>query len=102
MAKKQFGTDDIAHIAKLALITITPDEEKSLARAFNETIVVVDKLLMINVDRVSPTSQVTGLENVTREDVIDTKRMFTQDQALANAPRNHNGYFVVNQILNIT
>jgi len=43
--------------------------------------------------------QVTGLENATREDEVQEERMFTQEEALRNAPRTHNGYFVVDQIL---
>lgn len=96
---KKFSSDDVHKIAKLADIPITTREETSLAEGFNTTIKVVDSLFSVDVKEVTPTSQVTGLENVFREDEIDGKRQFTQDQALSNAPRKHNGYFVVDQIL---
>ena len=90
---------DVKKIAKLALIPITAEEEKSLKEGFKTTLKVVDTLFSVDVKGVIPTSQVTGLENVFREDEIDAVRQFTQEQALANAPRKHNGYFVVDQIL---
>jgi len=96
---KKFTPEDVHKIAKLANIPITTREEASLAEGFNTTMKVVDTLFSVDVKGVTPTSQVTGLENVFREDEIDGQRMFTQDQALANAPRKHNGYFVVDQIL---
>jgi aspartyl-tRNA(Asn)/glutamyl-tRNA(Gln) amidotransferase subunit C len=90
---------DVKKTAKLARIPITAAEEKSLDEGFKTTLKVVDTLFSVDVKGVTPTSQVTGLENVFREDEIDGSRMFTQKEALANAPRKHNGYFVVDQIL---
>lgn len=96
---KKFTSDDVHKIAKLANIPVSEQEESALADGFNTTMKVVDTLFSVDVTGVTPTSQVTGLENVFREDEIDATREFTQDEALANAPRKHNGYFVVDQIL---
>lgn len=96
---KKFTSEDVHKIAKLANIPITTREEAPLADGFNTTMEVVDTLFSVDVTGVAPTSQVTGLENVFREDEVDAGRMFTQDQALANAPRTHNGFFAVDQIL---
>ena len=96
---RKFTSDDVHKIAKLANIPVTTREEVALAEGFNTTMKVVDPLFSVDIKGVVPTSQVTGLENVFREDEIDGERQFTQDQALANAPRKHNGYFVVDQIL---
>ncbi|MEK7458368.1 MAG: Asp-tRNA(Asn)/Glu-tRNA(Gln) amidotransferase subunit GatC, partial [Patescibacteria group bacterium] len=60
---------------------------------------VVDELKKVNTTNVEPTHQVSGLINVFRKDVVDMDRMFTQEQALANASQSHNGFFVVEQIL---
>lgn len=89
----------VSHIAKLANIPITSEEEKKLEQAFEETLAVVSELQSVNVEGVEPTFQVTGLENVMRDDVVDEKRMFTQEQALANANQTHDGYFVVPQVI---
>jgi len=90
----------VKHIAKLANIPITESEEKMLAATFAETLQVVEELKKVDVSGVEPTFQVTGLENVMREDVVDVDRMFSQDEALTNATASHNGYFVVPQIIN--
>lgn len=89
----------VKHIAQLANIPITAVEEKSLEAAFQETLVVIEQMQAINVSNVQPTYQVTGLENVLREDVIDEARMFSQKQALANAKETHDGFFVVPQVI---
>ena len=87
------------HVAKLANIPITETEAEELASAFSETLIVVDELQKLAVDNTEPTHQVTGLTNVTRDDVIDKEKMFTQEQALANASKTYQGFFVVPRIL---
>ena len=99
MKHSSFTASDVDAIAKLALIPVTEEEKEELASGFTEVIGVLDELKKVDVSGVEPTSQVTGLENVFREDEINGARMFTQDQALANAPRKHNGFFVVDQVL---
>lgn len=96
---KSFSVQDVDHIAKLANIPVSDEEKKVLADGFSKTIAVVDKLFKVDVSGIDPTHHVTGLENVFRDDTVDEKRMFSQDQALANAKRSYNGYFVVNQVL---
>ncbi len=92
----------VQHIATLANIPITPAEEQKLADGFTSTLKVVDELNTIDTSKTPQTHQVTGLVNVLREDSVDEARMFTQEQALANAPHVHNGYIVVDQILDQT
>lgn len=99
MKGKTFTPSDVSHIAGLANIPVTDEQKKKLASGFNTTMAVVEALFQVNVKNIEPTSQVTGLENIFREDEIDASRMFSQEQALANAPRTHNGFFVVDQIL---
>jgi aspartyl-tRNA(Asn)/glutamyl-tRNA(Gln) amidotransferase subunit C len=92
-------SDTVSHIANLAQIPISKEEEKKLAEGFTTTLIVVDQLNTVDVTGVEPTSQVTGRTNVFREDVVDEKNILTQDKALSNAKKTHNGYFVVDQIL---
>ena len=99
MTSVKFTPLDVQHIAKLANIPVTPEEEQKLADGFNTVIKVVEKLFLVNVAGVEPTHQVTGLENVFREDEVDTIRMFSQDQALSNAKNSYNGFFVVDQVI---
>ena len=99
MKAVKFTTKDVKKIAALAKIPVTESEEEALASGFTKTMSVVDEVFNVDVKNVEPTHQVTGLENVFREDEIDTPRMFSADEALKNAPRTHNGFFVVDQIL---
>lgn len=86
---------DIQHIAKLANLSIDADQEKLFIPQLTAILAFVSKLQEISTDNVKPTAQVTGLNNVYREDVVDEARILTQAQALSNAKKTHNGYFVV-------
>jgi len=92
-------TSQVQHIAKLAQLTISDQEAVELAEGFDETLGYIENLTSIDTSKTEPAHHVTGLENVTREDIVDEDRMFTQKQALANATQTHNGYFVVPRII---
>jgi len=95
----KISKDLVEHIAKLAKIPVSEREKESLTEGFNKTLTVINELFKVDVTGVEPTHQVAGLENVLRDDVVDEKKMFSQEQALSNAKSKHNGYFVVDQIL---
>ena len=99
MMNTTFTQAEVDDIARLANLPVTQDEKKTLAEGFTKVLGVLDELKNVNVKNIEPTHQVTGLENVTREDEIDTTRTFTQEQALANAPKKHNGFFVVERVI---
>ena len=86
---------DVKHLAKLAQMEVTEKEEKTLEKGFEQTLKVIDQLSELDTSQVKPTSQVTGLTNVWREDKVDKSRMLTQKQALSNAKKTYKGYFVV-------
>lgn len=89
----------VAHIATLANIPIAKEEETKLAQGFVTTLGVIDQLMSVDTTDIAPTHQVSGLENVWRDDVVEDSRTFTQTEALANASKTHNGYFVVPQLI---
>lgn len=95
----KISKDLVKHMSRLARIPISKQEEEELAKGFNKTLEVIDNLFKVNVKGVEATHQVTGLENILREDKVDDKKMLTQEQALSNTKNKHNGYFVVDQIL---
>ncbi len=99
MAHSTITPQLVHHMAKLANLSVAESEEVALATAFNETLTVIDQLKKVDVAEVEPTHQVTGLENVWRDDVSHPEWSFTQQQALANAARTHQGYFVVPQVI---
>jgi aspartyl-tRNA(Asn)/glutamyl-tRNA(Gln) amidotransferase subunit C len=88
---------DVPHIAKLANLPLSDDEIKKFDKQLAETLKYVENLGEIDTKNVEPTAHVTGLENVTREDVAQPS--LTQKQALSNAKKTHNGSFIVDAIL---
>ena len=60
--------DDILHIARLAQLKLSDDEVKLFAGQLGEIIDYMDILNEVDTREVEPTSQVTGLVQVTRED----------------------------------
>jgi len=87
-------SDVVAKVAKLARLNIPSEKTDIFASQIEPILEHFESLNKINVDGVKPTYQVTGQKNRLRDDVVDSERMFTQSQALANAPLSKNGYFV--------
>ena len=90
---------DISHVAKLANLPLSDEEKKKFEKQLDETIQYIQNLNEVNTAGIEPTSQVTGLENVTREDEV--KPSLSQEDALSNAKSVHNGLFKVKGILQI-
>ncbi len=96
---------DVSHVAKLANLPLSEEEKKKFEKQLSETLDYVNQLEEIDTKGVEPTSQVTGLENVTREDVVTPS--LSQEEVLKNAPSTgsgqakstHNGFFKVPAIL---
>lgn len=88
---------DVKHIAKLANLPLNPQEEKKFEKQLSEILSYVEKLKEVDTKNVETTSQVTGLENVTRED--NPTPSLNQEEALSNTKSKHNGLFKVKAIL---
>lgn len=89
---------DIPHVAKLANLPLSANEKTKFEKQLEETITYVEELNEVDTKNVELTSQVTGLENVTRND--ETKPSLSQNQALSNSKSTHNGLFKVKGIFN--
>ncbi len=87
---------DVSHIAKLANLTLKKDEEKIYESQLSSIINYIEKLKEVDTENVPETSQVTNLENVTKEDVASPS--LPQDEALSNTNNKHNGFFKVKAI----
>lgn len=95
----KISTDTVKHISQLAKIPVSEKEKINLAEGFNKALTLVDELFKVNVKGIESTHQVTGLENIFREDKVNEKKILTQEQALSNTKNKNNGYFVTDQIL---
>lgn len=88
----------VEKIASLAHLILTPSQKQTFTQQLSSVIGYVSKVQKLDTSNVPETSQVTGLENVFREDEVDAGRMLTQEEALSNAKRTHNGFFVVDAL----
>ena len=94
----KISPEEVRHIGELANLKIAKEDLGKYSSKLSEVINYVSKVQMADVKDVPPTNQVTGLINVFREDVVDTERMLSQREALSNAKRTHDGYFVIDSI----
>jgi aspartyl-tRNA(Asn)/glutamyl-tRNA(Gln) amidotransferase subunit C len=99
MQSQTFTLHEVKKIASLAHIALDQNDAEMLASGFTSTMEVVDGLKKAHTEGMEATSQVTGRVNVSREDIVDESRMFTQSEALRNAHKTHDGYFVVDQVI---
>lgn len=84
---------NIPHIAKLANLQIATDEEQKFEIQLSAVLEYITKLNEVDTTGVAETSQVTGLENVTRKDT--TEPSLPQSLALSQAKSTHNNLFAV-------
>ena len=66
----KFTRDDVLKLARLARIDLSENEVDVFAREFSEILQYVEQLQAVDVSGLKPTSQVTGLTNITRDDVV--------------------------------
>ncbi|RJQ38925.1 Asp-tRNA(Asn)/Glu-tRNA(Gln) amidotransferase subunit GatC [Candidatus Microgenomates bacterium] len=83
---------DVKHVAKLAKLQITDDQKDKLEKELSEILNYVEKLNEVDTKDVEPTFNITGTSNTLSEDKI--KISLTQEEALENAGKKKNGFFV--------
>ncbi len=96
MAK--FTKSEVEQVASLARIGVSDAEKDELTQSLSSILEFVDELQAVDTKGVAPTSQVTGLEDVLREDQV-VRCELTRDELLANAPATHEGYVKVKRVL---
>lgn len=90
--------EEVEALAQLARVGLSNKEKESLAEQMSEILSYAKQLDEVDTDKVSPTSQVTQLSNVYREDVV-LKSEITRDQLLANTPETDSGSIKVKAVL---
>lgn len=94
----KFTEDDIKKLAKLSRLKLTKAEISKYQKELNSIVEYVERLQAVDLTGLEPTSQVTGLVNVTRADEeIDYK--VSPDQLLQNAPKIENHQFKVKRMV---
>ncbi len=88
--------DQVRHVANLARLGLEDGEEDFYATQLSGILAHIDRLQELDTEAIPPTAQVVAVSNPLREDVA--RPGLTQEQALANAPAQQDGYFVVKAI----
>lgn len=88
---------DVQHVAKLARLNLTPEEEQMFTGQLNAILQYAEKLNELDTDGVQPTTHVLDLNNVMREDKV--RESLTIEKVLLNAPDEEDGQFKVPAVL---
>ena len=91
--------DEVQKIARLARLEITSDQANQYQGQLSQIISYFQVLDQLDLSQTPITSQVTGLENITRKiDEVGTRTLSAQS-AVSQAPSQHNNYIKVPAIL---
>lgn len=93
----QISRDDVAHLARLARLTLTDGELDSFAGQLDAILEHVGAIQAVDVTGVEATDNPLKDVNVARPDAVVPS--LTQEQALAAAPNAVDGRFAVPRIL---
>lgn len=88
--------DQVKHIAKLANLKLTEAEISKFQKQLLKILDYVEQLNKLDTRKVKSTSQVTGLENVLRED--KPRQSLSQKEVLSGAKNTEKGMFKIKAI----
>ena len=91
------GPREVENIARLARLSITPEEKETFGSQLGKTLDYIEKLNELDTSGVEPTSHVIELTNVMREDVL--KPSLPVDDALQNTPDRSDNFYRVPKII---
>ena len=82
---------DVIHVAKLAKLSLSSEEVKKFQKQLSETLAYIAILNKVPTQKLLPTSQVTGLENIYRPDKVLAG--LSQKEALQGSGKTRNNMF---------
>lgn len=88
---------DVRYTAGLARLNLSEEEIAKFQSQLSQVLEYVEELKGVDVSQVEPTAHANPVFNVVREDA--SRDGFTPQEALANAPRQAGGLFVVPKVI---
>jgi aspartyl-tRNA(Asn)/glutamyl-tRNA(Gln) amidotransferase subunit C len=88
---------EIEHVAQLARLELTEAERSRFAEQLSQILTYVDQLQHVSTEGAPLTAGMENRDPVLREDI--PHQGLSVEEALANAPESHEGFFVVPKIL---
>ncbi len=93
----RLSADDVLHCARLARLRLNPGEIEQFRRELSSILDYMDLLGVIDTQGIEPTVHVHALTNALRED--DVGPSMPREEALRNAPCDHDGAFDVPMVI---
>lgn len=84
--------DQVKHVAKLANLPLTSEEEEKYAEQLSRILDYIEQLNKVDTSKIEPTFNVSGQSNVLAEDKLG--ECLSQEDALSNASKKQNECFV--------
>lgn len=100
MRKSKLTKEQVKHVARLAGLTLSKKEIAKFQKQLSDILDYVAQLDEVDTSKAEPTSQVTGLENVFRDDT--TTPSLSQEEVLSGAKEKHNNFFKIKGIFDET
>jgi aspartyl-tRNA(Asn)/glutamyl-tRNA(Gln) amidotransferase subunit C len=97
MSETRITLDQVRHVARLARLELTDDEERHLQADLSSILAYIDKLNELDTAAVEPTAQVGDAGTPMREDQVTNRP--APDELLQNAPAKRNHLIVVPKII---
>ena len=89
--------EDVIKVAELARLEFKEEELEKFTEQLGNILRYIGKLNELDTKDVEPTSHVLDLATPLRDDAVE--QWLTAAQALANAPQEEDGFFVVPQVI---
>jgi aspartyl-tRNA(Asn)/glutamyl-tRNA(Gln) amidotransferase subunit C len=89
--------EEVLYVARLARLDLKADAIDTFAGQIDEILGYIDKLNQVDTEGIQPTSHAISLTNAFRDDV--ERQHLERKRALANAPEEEGGQFVVPKII---
>jgi aspartyl-tRNA(Asn)/glutamyl-tRNA(Gln) amidotransferase subunit C len=97
MPESKITLEQVRHVALLARLELSPQDENRLRTDMDEMLAYVDKLNELDTKNIAPTTQVGEAGTPMRDDEVTNRP--DADAILANAPSRDRNYFKVPKII---
>jgi len=91
----QLTKEQILKLARLSRLSLSDDEILKYQKELGDILEYVKKLENVDVSGLEPTYQVTGLQNVMREDSVSEAQQASPEDLMSIVPKTQDGYIKV-------
>jgi aspartyl-tRNA(Asn)/glutamyl-tRNA(Gln) amidotransferase subunit C len=99
MAEEKITLEQVLHVAKLAMLTLSDDEARQMQKQLDAILAYMDGLDELDVSDVPPTFHAIPMDAPMRPDVVE--RCANRSEILEQAPQSDEGGFSVPLVLEV-